>query len=227
MRTRRPRGGSIALAALLALDLAACATGERVAWESGLPWVKGSFQIDSLTPRAPFLDVTLSGGGIQRRVFSRDDEDCRAVFEVGASVSLARSDRFGPAERDGRSCTLVGIGDLEDWRRSRSTGRGYGESPIQRSSVRLEIVKQDADYLYARGGFGIASLLGWSPGTDQVVALLPRSPECAALSEGGFRSVLFRDTGRPALGVVNGDFLCPIAGLVAVRPGDFATAEAP
>jgi len=222
MRVARPLAPLIAPFAL-ALGLAACATGERVAWESGLPWVKAGFQVDSVTPRPPFLDVAISGGGIQRRVFARDSEDCRAVFVTGETVSLGRSDRYGPAERDGRSCPLAGIGDLEDWRRSRSVG-GYGKSPIQRSSVRMEIVEQDADYLWARGGFGIAALLGWAPGTDQVVALLPRIDECAALAGGGFYSVVFRENGSPALGVVNGNHLCPIAGLLAVQPDDFAPA---
>lgn len=203
----------------------ACATGERVVWESGLPWVKGGFQVDSVVPRPPYLDVALSGGGIQRRLFSRDSEDCRAVFETGATVSLGRSDRYGPAERDGRSCPVIGIGDLEDWRRSRSLG-GYGRGPIRRSSVRVEIVKRDADYIYARGGFSIAALLSWTPGTDQVVALLPRIDACAPV-ESGFYSVIFKETGTPALGVVSGDDVCPIAGLVAVQPDDFGGAEVP
>jgi hypothetical protein len=224
----------LAAAAALPLALGACETGQRVAWESGLPWVKAEFQVDSVTPRSPFLDVAISGGGISRRVFARASEDCRAVFAPGETVKLGRSDRYGPAEREGRSCPLVGIGDLDDWRRSRSlggrgygAGTGYGKSPIQRSSVRIEIVAQDAEYLYARGGFSIAALLSWAPGTDQVVALLPRIDECEPLAEGGFYSVLFRETGSPALGIVNGDNLCPIAGLVAVLPDDFGETATP
>lgn len=204
-----------------ALSLAACATSERVGWEAGLPWVKASFQVESVTPREIFLDISLSGGGVSRRVFTRASDECRAVFVEGETIRMGTSDRFGPAERDGVTCPLAGIGDLADWRRTRNVRGRYGRSPIERSSVRMEIVAEDAEYLYARGGFSIAARFGWSPGTDQVVALLPRTDECAALSAGGFYSVLFRDTGRPALGVVNGDFLCPIAGLVGVRRGDF------
>ena len=224
----------LALWIALPLGIAACETGQRVAWETGLPWVKADFQVDSVTPRHVFLDISISGGGIGRRVFARASEDCRAVFVEGETVSLGKSDRYGPAERDGQSCTLVGIGDLADWRKSRSlggrgrgAGTGYGKAPIQRSSVRIEIVDKDAEYLYARGGFSIAALLGWAPGTDQVVALLPQIDECTAVAEGGFYSVIFREVGRPALGVVNGDHLCPIAGLMAVLPTDFSEAATP
>jgi hypothetical protein len=228
MRSARLLLRAIALPSALVLvaqGLGACATGQRVLWQSGLPWVRGDFQVDSVTPRPPFLDLAISGGGIQRRVFARDSEDCRAVFAIGETVSLGRGDRFGPAHREDRTCELAGIGDLQDWRRSRSIG-GYGRSPIRRSSVRIEIVHRDADYAYARGGFSIAAMLSWAPGSDQVVALLPHIDECARV-DSGFYSVIFRQTGTPALGVVNGDDLCPIAGLVAVLPGDFAEAASP
>jgi hypothetical protein len=211
------------LACLLVLPLwAACETGQHSRWERGLPGSSASFKVDSVTPRAGFLDLAISGGTISRRIFSRATEDCVAVFVEGETVRIGRTDGFGPAERDDRTCPLAGIGDLEDWRGSRSVGRrGFGSSPISRSSVRIEIVHQDADFLYARGGFSIASRLRWSPGTNQVVALLPRIAECAPLEAGGFVSVLFRQTGSPALGIAAGNALCPISALLGVIPDDF------
>jgi len=214
------------LACLLVLTLSsACETGSHSRWERGLPGSSANFEVDSVVPRAGFLDVVVSGGSIRRRIFSRASEDCIAVFAEGGTVRIGRTDGFGPAERDDRTCRLDGIGDLEDWRGSRSGGgggRGFGGSPIRRSSVRIEIVHEDADFLYARGGFSIASLLRWSPGTDQIVALLPRTRECAPLERGGLVSVLFRQAGSPALGVVAGDALCPISALIAVSRGDFS-----
>ena len=75
--------------------------------------------------------------------------------------------------------------------------------------------------MYARGGFTLGGRFGWSPGTDQVVALLPLIPECSGLLEGGFHNTQYRQSGSPAFGVLDGDVVCPIRGLIAVQPGDF------
>jgi hypothetical protein len=65
-------------------------------------------------------------------------------------------------------------------------------------------------------------MFGWSPGTDQVVALLPKVAECARFARGGEVSVVYRQAGRPALGISTGEELCPVSGLVGLLPGDFA-----
>jgi hypothetical protein len=176
--------------------------------------------VASVARRGPFLDVVVASD-IERRFFARSSDACLAMLQTGASVTLAHTDFFGPFVQGDAECPVAGIGNLEDFRGSRSRG-GYGRGPIRNSSIRIEIVHEDEEYAYARGGFSIAGMFGWSPGTDQVVALLPKIPECAPLAEGGEVTLAYREAGRPALGIVTGQGVCPVSGLVGVEPQDFA-----
>lgn len=207
---------------LVLLCAVLAATGcSTLLWEMGLPGSRAEFEVDRLAVRGPFLDVRVSADGIRRRYFTRDTPDCRSVLRTESPVSFARTDGIGPFERGGLTCRVVGIGDLEQLRASRSRGTGYGGSPIRRGNERIEIVHEDEQYLYARGGFSIGAMFGWGPGTDQVVALLPRVEACRPLAKGGFVSVLFRQVGSPALSIPVGDGVCPIEALIAVEPDDF------
>lgn len=189
-------------------------------WETGLPWARAEFTVQGAIARGPYLDVRVESGSITRRFFSPDDAACRAMLTPGRRVTLGTSAGYGPFRSDGQACRIVGIGDLEDFRRSRSQG-GYGQSPIQRANDRIEIVHRDEAYLYARGGFSIAAMFGWAPGTDQVIGLLPRIPECRPLEQGGPVSILYREAGTPALAIPVEDALCPVHGVMATLPGGF------
>ena len=198
-----------------------CAAGcSTLLWETGLPWAQAEFRVTSVDQRGPFLDV-LVASDIERRFFTRATDDCLAILQPGASVTLKHSEPFGPFVRDEIECGIAGLGNLEHFRGSRSRG-GYGRANIRRSPDRIQIVHEDEEYVYARGGFSIAGMFGWSPGTDQVVALLPKIPECAPLAAGGPVSVLYRQVGRPALGIAAGEGVCPVSGVVGVLPEDFA-----
>ena len=206
-----------ALRTALLLSATGCST---LLWEAGLPWAQADFRVERAERRGPFLDVLVAGGGIERRFFTRRSEDCLEMLTRDAVVTLTRTELVGPFVSGERECPIVGIGNLERLRGSRSRG-GYGQSAIQRGNDRIEIVYADEEYLYARGGFSIAAKFGWAPGTDQVVALLPLIAECSPLAEGGYVSVLFREVGTPALGIVAGDAVCPVRGLIAVEREDF------
>jgi hypothetical protein len=207
------------LAAAACLAAAGCST---LLWETGLPWTRAEFRVASVVRRGPFLDVRVAAD-IERRYFTRASEPCLAMLQTGASVTLVRSGLFGPFVQGDAECPVAGIGDLEDFRTSRSRSRGR---PIHTSSIGIEIVHEDEEYVYARGGFSIAALFGWAPGTDQVVALLPKVPECAPVADLAARgrvSVVFRQVGRPALGITAGAATCPVSGVVAAERTDFAT----
>ncbi|MGH0030329.1 MAG: hypothetical protein ACQGVC_11090 [Myxococcota bacterium] len=213
---------SIAFAATL--TLCGCT---NLFWEAGLPWSSADFRVASVDPRGPYLDVRISGGGTARRFFSPRSEVCEAMLREGAVVTLNQSGGYGPFRSEGvdgsdpMECPIVGIGDLEQFRRSRSQGGGYGQSPIRRGSDRIQVVHRDEEYLYVRGGFSIGAMFGWSPGPDQVIALVPRVPECQRVERGGSVSTLFRQAGTPALGIAVEDGLCPIRALIAMQPGEF------
>lgn len=203
---------------ILGFALGGCSS---LLWETGVPGARADFRVERVDARGPFLDVLIAGGGLERRMFVRAGDTCREMLTRGRTVTLARTDGLGPFVDGERSCSVAGIGDLERLRRSRRGSGGYGQGNAQRRKERIEIVFTDEEYLYARGGFTLGSRFGWSPGTDQVVALLPLIPECSGLVEGGFVNTQFKEAGSPALGILEGDVVCPIRALIAVQPHDF------
>ena len=217
------RRGALALALACAL-LAACETLERAAWETGLPGVGATFKVVSVRQRVGYLDARLSSAGITRRIFARgDSKPCENMLIEGGTVDWLRSEPYGPLWNDGERCDVVGLGDLEQWRESR--GRiSTTTKPITSSRTRYRIVERDEEYLYAEGGFSIIGLIGWRPGTDQVIALLPRGDVCALADRDGLATVEFRISGAPAFGVVTDKGLCPIAG---VLPAEVVGVDAP
>jgi hypothetical protein len=207
------RSAALGLGAALLL-LAGCETAQRTAWQMNLPGSFANFQVDSVRLRVGYLDTILSSGNIRRRIFApSDDTNCKRMLVEGKTVQWARTEPFGPlGDAEGR-CPVVGLGDLEAWRNAR--GRASTTTrPIQSSRTRYTIVYRDEEYLYAQGGFSIVGLLGWRPGSDQVIALLPRNEVCAAADRNGFASVEFRIAGTPAFSVVTRDGLCPISGIL-------------
>jgi len=205
---------------LLLLVLVACGCS-TLFWETGLPGARAEFTVQSALARGPWLDVTVRSEVITRRFFTPRSDACLAMLRSENSVTLGTAAGWGPFRSGDQECPVVGIGNLEDFRKSRSQGGGYGQSPIRRSNDRIEIVYRDESYLYARGGFSIAAMFGWAPGTDQVVGLLPRTDACLRLDAGGPVSVVFRQAGEPALGIPIGDGLCPVDAVIATTPGQF------
>lgn len=211
------RSAVIRLAAALLL-LVGCDSVRRAAWQTNLPGSSATFRVDSVRLRAGYLDTILSSGNITRRIFAPgDDSACKGMLIEGGSVEWARTEPFGPLwDAAGNRCRVVGLGDLEQWRNAR--GRASTTTrPITSSRTRYTIVFRDEEYLYARGGFSIIGLLGWRPGSDQVIALLPRNEVCAAADRNGFATVEFRITGTPAFAVVTPNGLCPISGVIPAQ----------
>jgi hypothetical protein len=201
-----------------------CESVRRIAWQSGLPGVAAYFHVDSLKRRAGYLDARLSTGSLERRIFARaDDPVCEAMLQEGQKVRWARSEPFGPLSQDDARCAVVGLGDLERWRDAR--GRiSTTSNPITTSQTSLVLVHRDETHLYVLGGFGLAGLLAWSPGTDQVLAMVPRGETCAELeredrARGRRFTIQFRIRGRPALALVTPQGLCPVEAVMAApRP---------
>ena len=205
--------------AVATLALGGCDAVRRTAWQANMPFVSAPFRVDSVRVRVGYLDTQLSSGSITRRIFAPgDDPDCTELLKVGATIQWARSQPFGPLT-DGEgttSCPVVGLGDLDTWRDAR--GRASTTTrPITTSRTRYTIVYRDEEFLYARGGFSIIGLIGWRPGTDQVIALLPRTAECAGADRDGFATVQFRIAGSPAFAVLTREGQCPIAGVIPAR----------
>jgi hypothetical protein len=214
-----------ALAGGLAL-LTACETTKRVAWESGLPGIPGEFRVVSVERRAAgeWLDVRLESGGvqpegkargrIQRRILTREDGDCARMLVEGQAVTWSRTEPYGHLSQGELRCSIAGLGDLEKWRDARSR-RAISSGPIRTQQTRFHVIRQDEQYTYAQGGFSLIGHLGWTPGTDQVVALLPRGEQCDAARANAIVTMEFRVEGRPAFALVTPKGLCPIEAVVA------------
>jgi hypothetical protein len=199
--------GLSALAAALG-----CAQAQRIGWQTMLPGMRAEFHVDSVVQLDDSLDVRLSSADLTRRIFAfADDPACRDMLVTGRTIEWGRSEPFGPLHHGDATCPVSGIGDLEQWRdaRARTT-----RAPVIRSITRARVVYQDETYVMLQGGFSIAALFGWSPGTNQVRALIRRSPECEKIDVGSDLSVEFRASGRPALVILTGSGLCPIEGLL-------------
>jgi hypothetical protein len=216
------RSALLGLAAAF-LWLAGCETAQRAAWQTNLPGSSAPFHVESVRQRVGYLDTVLTSGNLRRRIFAPgDDEHCKRMLVEGRTVQWARTEPFGPLSDGESRCPVVGLGDLEAWRNARGRA-SQTTNPVQSSRTRYTIVHRDEEYLYAQGGFSIVGLLGWRPGTDQAIALLPRSEVCAAADRSGFASVDFRIAGSPAFAVVTNRGLCPIAGILpaVVRGADY------
>lgn len=222
-----------------AAALAACETTERVAWQSGLPGTRAEFRVLSVEKRAAgeWLDVQLESGGsprpegeargrVQRRILTRQDGDCPRMLVEGQTVTWLRNEPHGSLTQGELRCAIAGLGDLERWRNARSR-RAMTSRPITTQQTRFRVVRQDEQFTYAQGGFSLIGFLGWMPGTDQVIALLPRGKACDSAPENQIVTMEFRMQGRPAFGLVTRNGVCPIDAVVAVpraEPEDAAPA---
>src|SRR5262249_42591441 len=116
-------------------------------------------------------------------------------------------------------CRVVGLGDLDTWRDARSR-MASSRGPIRSARTRFRIIRQDEHFTYAQGGFRLIGVLGWSPGTDQVIALLPRGPECDAAPPNQLVTMEFRVAGRPAFSLLTPGGRCRIEAAVATPPSE-------
>jgi hypothetical protein len=210
------RIGSVLAAALA---LVGCESAQRLAWQSGIPGIPGAFQVESVERRADtWLDVQLVSGNLRRRVFAlADDPACAGMLVQGGDITWARTEPFGPLSKDGQRCRVVGLGDLETWRNARSRRAGT-PGPIRTARTRFSVLHQDELFTYAQGGFSLAGFLGWAPGTDQVVALLPRNEVCDTAPPNTLITMEYRVQGRPAFSLVTRSGLCPIEAVIATPP---------
>ncbi|RIL08054.1 MAG: hypothetical protein DCC71_00965 [Proteobacteria bacterium] len=207
---RAVRACGWACAALL-LASTACNV-HRNLYLSGVPWVGVAFDVARADVRGRYLDVELHGQGTTLRAFLPASEECAAVATPETTVRFEAAGALGRLERAGAgSCTLAGIGSLEDWR-GRGP-RGVTESPVPRAQAEYDLVYRDADVALLRGRFPLVGELGWT-GASDTIAVVPTDASCAAILERDVASMEYRPAGGNVLTLVSGDGLCRIEGLI-------------
>jgi len=80
-----------------------------------------------------------------------------------------------------------------------------------------ERVYVDEDLALIRGRFPLASQIEIT-GSSDLIAVIPRTPECEGLQVPGDSSMEFRPAGRRPFTLINGRQLCPLQGFVLVPP---------
>lgn len=205
--------GRVAALALVA-GFAGC-TSDQIVMRTGLPGASAGATLELLAERGDYLDVVMASGGLRYRFFLPDDESCRALFISEQPVSYANAGPFGRLAAGTAECDPVGILSLVEWR-----DRGphhQAAAVIPRDQVLLrERVYDDAQLTLIRGSYSLASLIGIM-GVEDLLAVIPNTPECQGLSVPGSASMEFRPAGKRAYTLVNGGALCSVLGFV--RPG--------
>jgi hypothetical protein len=217
-RWQTARAG-VALAAFVVGLALGCATS-TTAWRMRIRGTSTEFTVERATRRGGYLDVALAGRA-PLRTFLADTADCRRVASAGAKLRYVWDGALGALSEPvgSRSCQVVGIGSLPEWRLTRpeDTGLEPGQ-PVPREVSRFRVVYRDADVILARGLFPLTRHLGWV-GAAEAVALMKTTPGClrgpAAL---GTASLEYFPAGDRVLGLVAKDRWCDVEALLLPLP---------
>ena len=165
---------SLATLLMAVLGVAGCSSWRKTTWELGMGGFGMELLVAHLEERGPYLDVGLTGHGLNLRSFAPASDVCRSVLRPGAAVSYVERGVGGRFEREGQSCDAVGYGDpLIRGARQPSAG-SLRSSPVPRAQATFRTIHEDADVVLLRGRFPLASKIGWAGGEDG--SPLPRRP---------------------------------------------------
>jgi len=194
---------------------------ETSKFNAGLPGMRTEMNVDAVTERGPYLEATLSFESKTMWAYSAPSDDCRAVFEVGASVKYVDSGPVGRFHRDELRCQMLGVGNLELWRdrNMRATAGG-----IPRAQANFELLHADEEVTLLRGQFPLASAVGFGGSLD-LVAVVENTKNCARPIEKGTASMEYRGKGKRALSLVGSSGLCRIRGLIQPLPSSKRVGE--
>jgi hypothetical protein len=198
---------------LLGLAAASCTGGgkaSKVAFDSGLPVMRSGMTVDTVEPRGPYLEAQMKIDSWTLPVYAEPSESCGVVFQPGELITYVDNGPLGVFKREGESCQILGVGNLELWRdrNRRSTAGG-----VPRAQARYRTIHQDDDFVLLRGQFPLAGAVGFSGGMD-IVAVVPNNDTCSRPIEAGVASMEYRGKGQRALSLIGQRGLCQLHGLI-------------
>jgi hypothetical protein len=157
----------------------------------------------------PYLVAQLAGSLEDMKMIVPMTDECVAMVEPGARMKYAKHGVFGRFHQDGAQCDPIGVASLEAWRDRQP--RNWTMEPVPRATARYEPLGEDAEFIFVRGRFPLASRVYIPAGYD-LVALLPKDPACKAVAEKSEASLEFRHAGRQPFVMLAGGQQCNVLG---------------
>jgi hypothetical protein len=212
---RRPQAPAlfVALALCGMLAASACSSGNKVAFDSGIPTIKSSMQVVKVEELGPYLQAHLTLDHWELEAYSLPSELCRSVFVPGETVQYVDDGPIGSYVRGEDRCQALGVGNLELWRDRSTRSTRSNTSIIPRSQATYRKMDSTPEVVLLRGFFPLARQLRFF-GADDVVAVVPVSEVCSGPIESGVASMEYRSKGRQALTLVGSNGLCVIRAFV-------------
>jgi hypothetical protein len=210
----------VGIAALAVGCQAARDAGETAAFRLN-PFGSTEVGVVALEPRGPYLFAHVRGQQLDLRFALPGTPNCARVLELDRTVRYEKSGTFGRFVRDAESCDAVGSLSLTEWRDRQPRRRTGTGGLLPRSSARYEVAYRDAEYIFLRGRFDLASRVG-VPAAFDVVAIVPETEVCRAVASRRTATLEFRPAGPTAFRLLAGGEGCRVEGFskpVETRPG--------
>ena len=183
------------------------------AWKTGLPGWKTEMRVVYVTPRDGYLEATLAMEGLTLVTFIPNNALCAGILTADAQVDYVASSPGGDFRTGDRTCRSVGIGSLSVWRNRKPRPNNRGGAIVARAQADYRKVYEDSDVVFLRGRFPLASKVGWV-GLDDLIAVVPKHPNCEAPLARNTSSMEYYPAGRYVLTLVSTHGQCPIEGLI-------------
>ncbi len=204
-------GSALLLSLVILLSLAGCASGSKIAFQSGLPGMRVGMEVVRVVERAGYLEAHLQLEDVSIQAYTAPSEVCREVFEEGVRIDFVDNGPRGRWRRGEVDCDGLGFGPLEVWRdRSTRSTRGGG-TPIPRAQANFRVVYQDDEVAYLSGSFPLAGRFGFT-GANLMTAIVANEGECVGVIEGRTSGMEYRPSGRLAYSFTGPKGQCRIAG---------------
>lgn len=202
--------GRMATAMAGAALFAVACNPSRNAFQLGLPGTRIDVSVGRVVPRAGYLDVELHAPGWVLRTFLPADEVCSRVV-AGETAQYVSDGAYGAVARGSDLCSAAGLGSLAEWRSSGPRATGAAVIPSAAASYRK--VYEDAEVVFLRGNFPLASRLGFH-GLGDAIAVVPKTPICQRPLERTSAKLEYFPVGPNVLTLGSEDGRCNIEGLI-------------
>jgi hypothetical protein len=190
----------------------------------GLPGAATPARVTDVVERGDYLDASIEGTGsdhaggrvsrrgLALRFFFPRESTCQGVLVPETDVEYVQGGRLGRVRSANGTCDPVGVASLRAWRDRRPRSR-RDRLGVPRAQAVFTPIFRDEQLVLVRGRFPLANRLGWIGGED-VIAAIPRRPECENVLERGVGSLEFRVVGEDPLRLIQGTGFCPVIGLI-------------